>query len=102
MQGRKSPLQLYQLCVSLYRPLYPMWLYPNIPLRHSGGAVLQEPLDKGNVIAILDIYISGVKLSEAVGADTLIAQVITDKGKLFLYGSCDQGKHQHIAAYAVA
>ena len=35
-------------------------------------------------------------------ADTLIAQVVTDKGKLFLYGSGSQGKHQVIAAYSVA
>ena len=35
-------------------------------------------------------------------ADTLIAQIIAYKGKLFLYGPCGQGKHQVISAYAVA
>ena len=35
-------------------------------------------------------------------ADALIAQIITDKGKLLLYGPCGQGKHQLIATYAVA
>ena len=29
----------------------PLRLDANIPLRHSGGAVLQQPLDQGNVIA---------------------------------------------------
>ena len=35
-------------------------------------------------------------------ADALIAQIITDKGKLLLYGARCQGKHQFIAAYPVA
>ena len=35
-------------------------------------------------------------------ANTLIAQIIADKGKLLLYSPCSQGKHQLIAAYAVA
>ena len=53
--------------------LYPLRLNPYIPLRHGGGAVLQEPLDKGNVIAVLLVNLSRVPLAEAVGADALIA-----------------------------
>ena len=53
--------------------LYPLRLNPYIPLRHGGGAVLQEPLDKGNVKAVIVVDLCGVPLAEAVGADALIA-----------------------------
>lgn len=59
-------------------------------------------MDKGNVIAVLFIYLCGVPFPKAVGADTLIAQEVTDKSKLLLYCARCQGKHQLIAAYAVA
>ena len=35
--------------MSLNRLFYPLWLHPDIPLRHGGGAVLKKPLDKGNI-----------------------------------------------------
>jgi len=37
-----------------------------------------------------------------MSADALIAEVVTDKGKLLLHGARCQGKHQLIVAYAVA
>ena len=60
--------------MTLYRLLYPLRLNADVSLRHGDGTVLQEPPDKGNVIAVLDIYICGVKLAEAMCADALIAQ----------------------------
>ena len=64
--------------------------------------MLQKPLDKSNVITVLLVYLCGVPLAKAVGADAFIAQIVTDKGKLLLYGARCQGKHQLIAAYSVA
>jgi hypothetical protein len=37
----------------LYRLFNPLRLYTNISLRGGGAAVLQEPLDKGDVIAVV-------------------------------------------------
>ena len=74
----------------------------SIPLCNRCAAVVSEPLDKGNVIAVLLVYLCGVPFPKAMGADALISKVVTNKGKLFLYGSCGQGKHQLIAACAVA
>ena len=58
---------------------------PDAPLRYACGAMLQEPLDKGNVIAVLLVYLCGIPFPKAVGADTLM---VAYKGKLFLYGPC--------------
>ena len=88
--------------MSLNGPLNPLWLYAYIPLRDRRAAVLQEPLHKGNVIAVVSVNLCCVPFPETMRADALIAKVITDKGKLFLYGSCGQGKHQFIAPYSVA
>ena len=63
---------------------------------------MKQSLDKGNIIAVVSVNFCGVPFPKAVGADTLIAQVVTDKGKLLLYGARCQGKHQLIAAYSVA
>jgi hypothetical protein len=38
-----------QLRVSLNRLFDPLRLHADVSLRHSGGAVLQEPLDKGDI-----------------------------------------------------
>ena len=57
-RGSHLSLFLYQFRVPLNRLLYPLRFDPNISLRDGCGTVLQEPLDKGNVIAvILDIVI---------------------------------------------
>ena len=92
----------YQFRMSLNRFFNPLRLNADVSLRDRRAAVLQEPLHKGNVIPVVPVYLCSVPFPKAVGADSLIAQIITDKGKLFLYGPCGQGKHQFIAAYAVA
>ena len=56
----------------------------DISLRDGGGAVLQEALDKGNVISIRLVNLGSVPLAEAVGADALKAQIVTDDSKLLL------------------
>ena len=35
--------------MSLNRLFYPLRLHADMPLRYRGGAVLQKPLDKGNI-----------------------------------------------------
>ena len=45
-------------------------LNPIIPLYDGGGAMLQKPLDQGNVIAIVLVDLCSVPFAEAVGADS--------------------------------
>ena len=43
----------------------------DIPLRDCGGTVLQELLDKDNIVAVVVVNLSCVELAEAVRADIL-------------------------------
>ena len=58
----------------LYLPL----LDSNVPLRNCGAAVLQEMLDKGNVIATVPVNLGGIELSERVCPYILDAKIIAD------------------------
>ena len=87
--------------MSLNRPLYPLRLDAYIPLSGRRGAVLQESLDEGNVIAVVLVYLGGIPLAEAVGADTLIAKIIADYCKLLLNGSLCNGENQVFALYPI-
>lgn len=53
-------------------------LDPDVALGHGGAAVLEKLLDQGNVVAVVPVDFRGIILSEAVGADALNAQIITD------------------------
>ena len=44
-------------------------LNSDIPLRSSCAAMLQQPLHKRNIVAVVLIYLRSVPLAEAVGAD---------------------------------
>ena len=50
----------------------------DIPLGHGGGGVLQELLYQGDVVPAVLVDLRGVILSEAVGTDAGISQIITD------------------------
>ena len=63
----------YQLCMPFDCLLYPLGFNADVSLRHCCGAVLQEPLDQGDIIAVLLVNLRCVPLAEAVGADALIA-----------------------------
>ena len=53
--------------------------------------MLQEPLHKGDVIAVVLVNLSSIPLAETVSADALIAKVVADNSKLLLNGSlCDR------------
>ena len=71
----------------LYRLFDSLWLNADVTLCGGGTAVLQELLDKGNVISAVLVNLCGIPLSEAMGADTLIAQIVTDDVKLLLDSS---------------
>lgn len=90
-----------ELCVVLYCRFNPLWLNADIALCDGGGAVLQEPLHQGNIIAVCLVYLGGVPLAEAVGADTLIAQVVAHDMELLLYGPLGDGENQRVSVYAV-
>ena len=51
----------------------PLRFDADVSLGNGGGTVLQEPLDKCDVIPAGFVNFSGVPLAETVGADALIA-----------------------------
>ena len=80
--------------MSFNRLFDPLRLDADIPLRDGGGTVLQQPLDKGNVEAVVPVNLRRVPFAEAVGADALKAQVIADNGKLLLDGAFRNQTHR--------
>ncbi len=93
---------LYQLSVSLDCFLNPLGFNPYISLCYRCAAVLQEPLHKGNVIAVVAVDLCCVPFSETVSADVLIAQVVTYRRELLLDGARSKGKNKICAADAEA
>ena len=74
----------------------------DITLCDGSRAMLQEPLDKRNVVAVVFVNFGGVPLSEAVGADAFIAKIVTDELQLFLDGSGGNGKDSVLWGNAVS
>lgn len=70
--------------MSLYCFLYPLRFDTNISLRSRSRAVLQEPLDKCDVVAIVLVNLCRIPLAETVGAYALKSQVITHDFQLLL------------------
>lgn len=64
--------------------------------------MLQQPLNKGYVVAIGLVYLRGVPLAKAVGADSLKTQVLAHDMELLLYGPLGDGEYQGISVYTVA
>ena len=61
-----------------------LWLDADVTLRGGCAAVLQESLDKGDVIAICLVDLRCVPLAKTVGADSLETQIVADNRQLFL------------------
>ena len=57
--------------MSLNRLFYPLRLNADVTLGDGGGAVLQESLDKGDVIAVGLVDFRSIPLAETVSADAL-------------------------------
>ena len=80
--------------MSLNRLFYPLRLNADVTLGDGGGAVLQESLDKGNVIPAVLVDLGSIPLPEAVSADALKTQIVTDDGKLLLNRPFCNGEDQ--------
>ena len=74
----------------------------DIPLRGGGAAVLQQSLDKYDVIAIVLVNFGGIPLAKAVGTDTVKAQVIADDVQLLLNRARSDGEDDLCPSDAVA
>ena len=73
-----------KICMILNGLFDPLRLDANVTLRGGGTAVLQEPLDKGDVIVIRLVDLRCVPLAKTVGTDSLETQIVTDNRQLFL------------------
>ncbi len=100
--GIKVTKLLYQPRVSFYRLFDALRFNADVALRHACAAVLQKALHKGNVITAILVNFCCIPLAEAVGANPLKAQIVTHKGKLFLYRPFGQGKNAVIATDPIA
>ena len=80
----------------------PLRLNANIALSNSGGGMLQQTLDKGNIIPVVLVDLGGIPLPEAVGADALIAQIIAYDFQFLLYCSCGEGEDELVSANAIS
>ena len=85
----------------LYRRFYPLRLNTDVSLCDGGGAVLQKPLHKSNIVAVGLVNLRGVPLAETVCADTLKAQIVTNNVELLLYGSLGDRKNQLVPANTI-
>ena len=61
-----------------------LWFNADVTLCGGGTAVLQEPLDKGDVIAVRLVDLRCVPLAKTVGADSIETQIVTDNRQLLL------------------
>ena len=76
-------------------------LNSNVTLRDGGGAVLQKPLNKGNVVSVGLVDFRSIPLAKTVCADTFKAQIVTDDSKLFLNGTLCNGENQIFSGNAI-
>lgn len=72
----------------------PLRFDADVTLSNGGGTVLQESLDKGDVISAGFVNLCGVPLAETVSADALETQVIANDGKLLLNCAFCDGENQ--------
>ncbi len=98
----RLPAFLYQLRMPFNSLFYSLRLNANVSLRDACAAVLQEPLDQRNVIAVVSVNLCCVPFAEAVRADALIAQIIANSRKDLLNFSCGDGEDQVGVLDAVA
>ena len=72
--------------MALYCALHFLLLNPDIPLGDSGGTMLEQLLYQRNIVSAVLVDLRSVILSEAVGADAGISQIITDLLQVSLDG----------------
>ena len=95
-----SILQLYlQHQMSFNGFLKLLLLNADVPLRDCGGTVLQELLDKDDVVAVVVVNLCCVELSEAVRADILtVTQVGANALKPLLHRSLSDGEYPRLGS----
>lgn len=64
--------------------------------------MLQQPLNKRDIVTVGLIDFGRIPFPEAVRTDALIAEIIADKRKLLLYGPLRDGEDKLIRLYAAA
>ena len=101
-KGSLGSLFLYQIGMILDCLFNFLRFDADIPLCGACAAVLQQPLHKGYIEAVGIVDFRCVPLAEAVGADPLKAQVITDNMKLLLDCPFRYGENQVSAPDTVA
>jgi len=79
--------------VSFDSLLYLFLLDTDVSLRDCGAAMLQEMLDKSNVIAAVPVNLGGIELPERVCPYILDTEIFTDNLKLFLDSSLRKWKN---------
>ena len=84
--------------MSFNRLIDPLRFNADVALRDGCAAVLQKALDKRNVEAVVLVDLRGVPFAEAVSADALIAEVVTDAGKDLLNFPRRDGEYLYITA----
>lgn len=67
-----------------------------IPLRDHRTAVLQQLLNERNIVPIVFVNLRGIELPKAMGADTLIPQILTYDVQLFLDLASCQREHERM------
>ena len=82
-------------------PLNFLLLDTDISLCDGGGAVLKELLDESNIVVAVLVDFSSVELAEAMCADSLKAQIVTDHLQLLLDGSGSDGEDKSIRGNVV-
>ena len=84
--GERSPLFLYVQKQVVSNGLFDFpLLYADITLCDGGRAVLQKVLDEDNVVIVRPVYLRCVPLAERMGADAVIAEIVTDFAQMLLY-----------------
>ena len=78
----------------LYRCFQFLSLDAYIPLCDRRTAVLQQLLNKSDIVPIVLVNLRGIELPKAMGADTLIPQILTYDAQLFLDLASCQREHK--------
>lgn len=66
----------------------------NVSLSDGGAAVLQEMLDKGNVITVVPVNLRGIELPEGMGSYVPDIQVVTHQLELLLDSTFREGENR--------
>jgi len=65
-----------------------------IPLCNRRAAVLQQLLNKGDIVPIVLVNLRSIELPKTMGTDTLIPQILTYDAQLFLDLASCQREHK--------